>query len=139
MLNFLPTDHNRSDDEVSTILMVPHMSERGGEDSDTLGWAQWRTCTKVSSFKTLLVSPHKMLTKIHTMHLEFDETRFREWHYSERVDEREKATNLFMHEVGHGLHLMHDPDESSVMYQSINDAKKNYQKFYNKAASFLEN
>ena len=139
VLNFLPYDHNRSDDELSTILMIPHMSQRQGEDDGTLGWAQWRTCTKVSNFKTLLVSPHKMLTKIHTMHLEFDETQFTKWHHSEHLAEREKAKSLFLHEVGHGFHLIHDPDKNAVMYESINNENKNYQKYYNKVASFLEN
>ena len=138
VLKFLPPDHHRSDDEVSTILMVPRMSEREGEDDGTLGWGQWRTCVKMSSFKTLLVSPHKMITKIHTMHLEFDVTRFTEWHYSDKLAEREQAESLFLHEIGHGFHLDHDPDKNAVMYENINDAKKNHQKYYDKVAKFLE-
>ena len=124
-------------DQISSITFTPNMSKKEGKDKDKLGWAHWESCTRFTNLQDWLKGPHKILTKIHTMHIEFDGTQLKAWHNSQQDQDLLKAKSLFYHELGHGFHMKHEPENSSVMYATINSSPKNFRDFYLKSERFL--
>ena len=138
VLHVINTPNKLKSDETSTLRFTPHLSKREGEDRGNLGWGQWVYCTKFSNIYTLLKQPNKFLTRVNTMHLEFDEGKLKKWYQSNVARQQMKARSLFYHELGHGFHLEHDNDRASVMYESINDEDKDLNRFFLKVAKFLQ-
>lgn len=133
---------------------VLHLAEEGAWDNsktsritlteglarkeDKLGWGKWIRHSRLNSGQSFLRSPHKLRKDIYTMDIEFDKNHFKKWHRSDDKNHKQQLKTLFLHELGHGFQLDHEPNRSSIMYKEINVGKKDYQSYYLKVEKFLQ-
>ncbi len=104
-----------------------------------LGWGRWIRTTKLNSRRGFLQRPHKVRKDIYTMELEFDREFMQEHARARNEAKYSRWRTLFLHELGHGFQMGHDPERSSVMYSRITSGYKDYDTFYERAYNFLRN
>ena len=121
--------------EISTITVTSGLLRRDGK----LGWGRWLKTAKLNSRRGFLNQPHKVRKDIYTMELEFDREYLRKHARSDDDEQRQQWRTLFLHELGHGFQMGHDPDRHAVMYSEINSGYKDFDAFYEKAYGFLRN
>jgi hypothetical protein len=103
----------------SLIVLTDNLQARDGK----VGWGQWITQDserkKVKGFKI-----ETDRTTDYAMRLEFDLEYFKKRMTATAGSiEHYELQKLFFHEVGHGLQMPHDPDQSNVMYYEISGHK----------------
>ena len=121
--------------ETSTITVTSGLLRKDGK----LGWGRWLKTAKLNSRSGFLNRPHKVRKDIYTMELEFDREYLQTRARSDNDEHRQQWRTLFLHELGHGFQMGHDPDRRSVMYREINGGYKDFDAFYERAYSFLRN
>lgn len=118
--------------ETSYIKLTPGLHARDNK----LGWGKWIRRSEINSGKSFLRQPQKIRRDIYTMRLEYDWDYLKERYYSSKESHKRQLTTLFLHELGHGFQMRHDPDRSSVMYREINNSKKDLRSYYLRGARF---
>lgn len=122
-------------DETSTIVLTRGLLHADGK----LGWGKWVRTSKLNRSKGFWQKPYKVRKDIYTMELEFDRDYMQERYYSDNSKRRKQMRTLFLHELGHGFQMGHDPNRHAVMYREITDDYKDFNSYYRKVYSFLLN
>ena len=119
--------------ETSTITLTPGLRYK----DEKLGWGRWLISSKLNSRRSFLRRPNKVRRDTYTMELEFDHDYIKKRYYSSADNKQRELRTLFLHELGHGFQMGHDPEPQSVMYEKISDSYKDYRSFYLRVESFL--
>ena len=122
-------------EETSTIVMTRGLLQADGK----LGWGKWVRTSKLNSREGFWQKPYKVRKDIYTMELEFDRDYLQERYYSNNPKRRKQMRTLFLHELGHGFQMGHDPNRNSVMYREITDDYKDFNSYYRRVYNFLMN
>ena len=108
-----------------------------GQDYKTVGRGNWQRTSYVHIYGGILLRQQKIVENIYSMRLYFNSDYLHEWHNSTDLLTRHRAYTLFLHELGHGMRMQHEPNPEDIMYYQINPVKKDIPAFMQRVASFL--
>ncbi len=119
---------DNADDANSHIVLTKGLQQRDGK----VGWGQWERI----SYSGGPTGTDETL--VYTMSLEFDYDYVYNRLGSDNESKRKSLTNLFDHEIGHGLQMEHDTTNTrSVMYPDISGTK-DFEPFFKDVRRFFE-
>ena len=117
--------------EMSHITMTKGLEK----SKDKIGFGGWQSDTSFN--KNCLRKPFKVIKKVYTMNLEFDDDFVKNRVTTNDQGAKRELQTLFLHEVGHGLKLKHDSSRDAVMYKKVDRRPRNQRRFYRKVLAFL--
>lgn len=120
-----------SSPEMSHITLTKGLEK----SKDKIGFGGWRS--DASFNKDCLRKPFKVIKKVYTMNLEFDDDYVKNRVTTDDQGAKRELQTLFLHEVGHGLKLKHDPSRNAVMYKKVDRRPRDQRRFYRKVFDFL--
>ena len=119
--------------ETSYIKLTSGLHARDNK----LGWGKWIRHSELNSGRNFLRQPQRVRRDVYTMRLEYDRGYLKERYYSDKESHKRQLKTLFLHELGHGFQMKHDPDRAAVMYREVNDSKKDLSSYYLRVQEFL--
>lgn len=117
--------------DMSRITMTKGLESRKSK----IGFGGWQSDSSFN--ENCLRQPFKIIKKVYTMDLEFDEDFVKNRAQTDDKVARRELHTLFLHEVGHGFKLKHDPRRDAVMYEKVDSSKRDHRRFYRKVLDFL--
>ena len=108
-----------------------------GQEYKTVGKGNWQRNSYVHIYGGILLRQQKVIENIYSMKLYFNEHYLHEWHSSTDYLTRQQAYTLFLHELGHGMQMGHEPESTDIMYYQINRNKKDLSAFMRRVAKFM--
>ena len=123
--------YRNSSPNMSHITMTKGLEK----NKNKIGFGGWRSNSRFN--EDCMSKPPKIIKKVYTMNLEFDDDFVRNRSSSNEQTAKRELQTLFLHEVGHGLKLKHDPKRDAVMYAKIDSQQRDHRRFYRKVLDFL--
>ena len=119
-------------DANSPIYLSKGLNLRDGK----VGWGQWLSETEER--RRYVPQPEAIRTTSYSMRLELDEEFVKLKINSIKDADKNDIRKLFYHEVGHGMQMLHHPDQSNVMYYDIT-GEKNFTLYFADVRTFFAN
>ncbi len=128
-----------SDDGNSPIILTKGLKASTPENN--VGFGQWLSESKSDNPMTTTPGQKPERTVTYTMRLQFDWDYFNDARGNSDPKNVYKKEKLFFHEVGHGLEMSHDEDESdihSVMYPDVGKGDdKDFDAFFERVRNYM--
>lgn len=127
----------KAEESNSPITLVKNLvrcSEGDDPKDKKIGCGQWLADVSQEN-GSLDGSRPRQLTTYH-MRIELDDEWFRTHMNASDSQSQVDVMKLFFHEVGHGLKMGHDPEQTSVMYRDIS-GNKDFNAFFVRVREFF--